>query len=113
MSLKQVIVIRKDLKLKKGKLAVQAAHAAVLASDKSKFKKDWQNEGQKKIVAECQNLKELLFLYQKALAEKLPVALVADAGLTHLPKRTKTCIGIGPAKEEKIDKITRSLKLVN
>lgn len=113
MPLKQVIVIRKDLGLKKGKLAVQVAHAAVLASKKSIFKEDWEREGQKKVVVECENLEELLSLYQKSLAEKLPTAIVQDAGLTQIEKGTKTCIGIGPDEEEKIDKITGSLKLVN
>jgi PTH2 family peptidyl-tRNA hydrolase len=113
MSLKQVVVIREDLKLKKGKLAVQVAHASILSSNKSKFKAEWEEEGQKKVVLGCKDLKELLSLYQKALGKKLPVAIVVDAGLTQLPKGTKTCIGIGPAPEEKIDKVTGKLKLVN
>ncbi len=96
---KQAIVVRKDLKLKKGKLAVQVAHASVLAADKSSVKKEWEKEGQKKVVLECQNLQELISLYQKAIAANLPVALVIDAGLTQIPKGTKTCIGIGPEKE--------------
>lgn len=113
MALKQVIVIRKDLGLKKGKLAAQVAHAAVLASKKSHLKEDWEREGQKKVIVECENLEELFSLYQSALAEKLPVALVEDAGLTQIERGTKTCVGIGPEKEEKIDKITGNLKLVN
>ena len=113
MSLKQVIVIRKDLKLKRGKLAAQVAHAAILSSKKSRFKEEWEEQGQKKIVVECENPEELFSLYQKALAEKLPAAIVEDAGLTQIPKGTKTCIGIGPGPEEKIDKITGKLRLVS
>lgn len=110
--LKQVIVIRKDLKLGKGKLAAQACHAAILASDKSRFKEKWKKEGQKKVVVFCQNLQELLSLYKMAKNNRLPTALVLDAGLTQIEKGTKTCIGIGPASEEKIDKITGKLKLL-
>ena len=113
MALKQVIVIRKDLGLKKGKLASQVAHAAVLASRKSAFREDWEKEGQKKVVVECENLEELLSLYQRSLAEKLPTALVEDAGLTQIEKGTKTCVGIGPAEETRIDKITGKLRLVS
>ena len=113
MALKQVIIVRKDLNLKKGKLSTQVAHAAILASKKSNFKEDWEKEGQKKVVLWCRNSEELLNLFQKAISEKLPAAIVEDAGLTQIPKGTKTCIGIGPAPEEKIDKITRDLKLVN
>lgn len=112
MNFKQVIVVRKDLKLTKGKLAAQVAHAAVLASGKSKFKEEWEKEGQKKIVVWCEGLKELLFLYKEAENEGLPCSLVADAGLTQLESGTKTCLGIGPAEESKIDKITGNLKLV-
>lgn len=110
--LKQVIIVRKDLKLGKGKLAAQVAHAAILASEKSKFKNKWEKEGQKKVVLWCKNLEELLFLHKRAKSNNLPVVLVEDAGLTQIKKGTKTCIAIGPAFENKIDKITGKLKLV-
>ncbi len=110
--LKQVIVVRKDLKLPKGKLAIEVAHAAILAAEKSQWKEEWQKEGQKKIALWCDNLDELIYLYQEAKKEKLPCALVSDAGLTIVKPGTKTCLGIGPAPEEKIDKITGNLKLI-
>lgn len=113
MLFKQAIIVRKDLNLKKGKLAAQAAHAAILSSDKSKFKEEWKKEGQKKIVLWCKDIEELFSLYQKAIAEKLPTIIVEDAGLTQVSKGTKTCLAIGPAEEEKINKITSKLKLVN
>ncbi|MFH0987521.1 MAG: peptidyl-tRNA hydrolase Pth2 [Patescibacteria group bacterium] len=109
--LKQVIVVRKDLKLGKGKLATQVAHASVLASDNSDFQKEWKKEGQKKVVVWCKNLDELLSLYQESLNNNLPTALVEDAGLTQVERGTKTSLGIGPAPEGEIDKITGKLKL--
>jgi len=112
MELKQVIVVRKDLKLGKGKLAAQCCHASILASEKSRFKREWEKKGQKKIVVSCKDLKELLSLYEAAKNKKLPCVLVEDAGLTQVKKGTKTCIGIGPAPEEEIDKITGKLKLL-
>lgn len=110
--LKQAIIVRKDLKLGKGKIAAQVAHASILASDKSKFVKPWKKEGQKKIVLWAKDLFHLLSLFKKAKEKKLAVVLVEDAGLTQIKKGTKTAIAIGPAPEKDIDEITKGLKLV-
>jgi PTH2 family peptidyl-tRNA hydrolase len=112
MELKQVIVVRTDLKLGKGKMAAQVAHAAVTAADKSQWKKDWMLFGQKKTVVECSGEKELIELFNQARGSSLPAALIEDAGLTQIPAGTKTCIGIGPAPENEVDKITGKLKLL-
>lgn len=110
--LKQVIVIRGDLKLSKGKIATQAAHAAVSASEISRFKKQWMMEGQKKVVVKCECLDDLLEIYEKSKILSIATLLIQDAGLTEIPPGTVTCIGIGPDEEEKIDKITKNLKLL-
>lgn len=114
---KQVIVVRKDLKLSKGKLAVQVAHAAVTAAEQCRkgnleWFKSWFSEGQKKVVVEVENLEALLLHYQMAKDAGLPAALIEDAGLTEIPPGTVTCVGIGPAPSELVDKITGKLKLV-
>lgn len=110
--LKQVIVVRGDLKLSKGKLAAQVAHAAVSAAEISKFKKQWLAEGQKKIVLECESLDDLLEIYEKSKKLSIPTSLIQDAGLTEIPQNTITCVGIGPDEEEKINGITKNLKLL-
>lgn len=110
--LKQVIVVRGDLKLGKGKLAAQAAHAAVSAAEISKFKKQWITEGQKKVVVKCKSIDDLLEIYQKSKISAIPTSLIQDAGLTEVPPGTITCVGIGPDEEERIDKITKNLKLL-
>jgi len=112
MPLKQVIVIRKDLKLSKGKLAAQVAHGSIGAAEKSKLKDKWLKEGQKKVVLSCKNLEELHKIYKMAKNKKLPAVLIKDAGLTQIEEGTETCVGIGPAPEEKIDEITGKLKLL-
>ena len=66
--MKQVILIRQDLKLPKGKAAAQAAHAAVeavLRSDKS-LVQEWRNSGQKKITLKVATEKELYKYAQDA-----------------------------------------------
>jgi peptidyl-tRNA hydrolase, PTH2 family len=112
MALKQVIVVRSDVKMGKGKLAGQVAHAAVSAADKSKWRKDWLSESQMKAVLKCASLEELLGLYEKAKRAGLAAELISDAGRTQIPEGTTTCVGIGPAPEEDIDRITSHLKLL-
>ncbi len=117
MELKQVIIVRKDLKLPKGKLCVQIAHAAVSAYIETKKRKpewanEWLNQGQKKIVVKVGSLVELE--KRKKIAEELglPAVLIADAGLTVLEPGTITCLGVGPAPSDIIDKVSGDLKLL-
>ena len=112
MSYKQVILVRQDLKLPKGKLAVQVSHAvvgALVKSHKEDIKK-WQDEGQKKVVLKVKDLDEILKYKKMAEEFGLVTCLIQDAGRTVLEPGTVTCLGIGPDKEEKIDRVTASLK---
>lgn len=109
---KQVIVVRTDIKLSKGKLAAQVAHAAVTAADKSPLKSDWMCEGQKKSVVKCNDLEELISIKERADRKGLATALIEDAGHTQVPSGTVTCLGVGPAKEKEIDDVTGHLKLL-
>jgi len=115
-NMKQVIIIRTDLDMGKGKIAAQVGHACVLGAEHvRKSNPEWFSEwweGQEKVVLKVANLKELEQLMQNAIEFGLPCAVVDDAGHTQLPPGTTTCISIGPAPEEKIDKITGDLKLL-
>jgi PTH2 family peptidyl-tRNA hydrolase len=114
---KQVIVLRSDLKISKGKLMAQSGHAAVSAAEESRKRhrdwwKEWIREGQCKIAVKVKNEEELLELEKQADKRALPYALIVDRGLTEIPPGTKTCLGIGPAPAEEIDKITGMLPLL-
>lgn len=111
---KQCIITRDDLKLSRGKLAVQVAHAAVTASDfaDKEVKAAWIRDGQKKIVLRVSTLNDLFLLKETARREGLSTALITDAGLTEVPPGTITVLGIGPAPVEKLDKVAGKLKLL-
>lgn len=114
---KQVIIFRTDLPMSKGKIAAQAGHAAISAAQdayvhQKKWWKAWIHEGQKKVALKVPSLKELCELEEAAEDLGLPHALIIDAGLTQIPEGSITCLGIGPAPTEKIDRLTRELKLL-
>ncbi|HJX02408.1 MAG TPA: peptidyl-tRNA hydrolase Pth2 [Candidatus Bathyarchaeia archaeon] len=114
---KQVIVFRSDLKLSKGKVSVQAGHAAVSAAEEArKHHREWWDEwiweGQRKIAVKVKSEKELLTLEEQSKELGLPCALIVDRGLTEIPPNTTTCLGIGPAPAEKVDKLTGRLPLL-
>lgn len=111
---KQVILIRQDLKLPKGKLGVQCSHAsvdAVLKSDKTTVNA-WKEEGMAKIVVKVKDEKELIKYFQKAKDNGLKASLITDAGKTVVAPGTKTAVAIGPDEEEKVDLITGKLPLL-
>ena len=129
MSVKQVIVVRKDLNMRKGKLAAQVAHASMkVFFDMGEFTHPdvfeianltkpmikWMDYGPfTKIVVGVNSEEELLEIKKKAKEANIPNALIKDNGLTEfhgIP--TNTCIAIGPDEEEKINAITGELELL-
>lgn len=117
MEFKQVIVVRKDLRMGTGKIASQVGHAAVLGVEESRksnklWLKNWFEEGQPKIVVKVNDLEELLEVLKDAEDLRVPVIVVHDRGLTQIPSGTLTCICLGPAPSDIIDKVTSELKLL-
>ncbi len=101
----QVIVVRTDLKMDKGKIAAQSAHAAIAAflkaQQQSKYREwaeEWLVEGMQKIVVKVASEKELLQLFEQVKG-KFPSAIIQDAGHPQIAPGSKPCIGIGPAPE--------------
>ncbi len=117
MEFKQVIIVRRDISMGTGKVAAQVAHAAVMGAEKVKvFRREWFNlwfdRGQAKVVVKVKNIEELMTVKERAEELNLPVVQVRDSGLTQIPSGTITCIGIGPAPSDLIDKVTVELKLL-
>ena len=114
---KQVIVVRSDLKMGKGKIAVQVAHASVMGVDKvkktrSEWYEEWVAVGQAKIALKVSSLDELMHVKREAERAGLPVVMIEDRGLTQINPGTITCIGIGPAPSGKLEPVTGGLKLL-
>ena len=135
MDVKQVIVVRRDLKMRKGKIAAQSSHASMkvffdrieeiypdgrihkpntmVIGDITSEMKEWIEGIFTKVVVGCDSEKELYQLKTKAESMNCPVALVIDNGLTVFDGvKTPTCIAVGPAKNEVVDEITGHLKLL-
>jgi PTH2 family peptidyl-tRNA hydrolase len=134
---KQVIVMRKDLNMRKGKIAAQAAHASMkvlLEQMTTMYNQDCQRYGPgktmslvmlentaiydwlsgrfKKICVYVNSEQELLDIYQKTKDNNVISALVTDSGLTEFNNvPTNTCIAVGPDYSEVIDKVTGHLPL--
>jgi peptidyl-tRNA hydrolase len=111
---KQVIVVDESLRLPRGKLAAQAAHASVSAflAAAPEARRAWLAEGMPKVVLACASEAELAGIHDRAAAAGLPVERILDAGRTVVPEGTATCLGIGPADDAALDAITGELKLV-
>lgn len=123
LATKQVIVIRKDLKMRRGKECAQAAHACsqwlinkiknrIEFSSFSDAEKMWINGDYTKITVTVENEDELNGIYNAALNANLTVHIVTDLGKTEFDNiATKTCLAIGPDLSFLIDPITKNLKL--
>ena len=131
---KQVIVMRTDLNMRKGKMIAQGAHASMKAllgfsstnesgsyilipissyNEKTIAICKWLSGNYAKICVGIGNEKDLLELFDQAKNADLLCALITDSGLTEFHGvPTNTCIAIGPAKSEEIDQITGHLKLL-
>ena len=136
MSHKQVIVMRKDLGMRKGKMVAQGAHAslkAVLDQGRKSYGDEglsgsrqdsfdipltpalesWITGNFKKVCVYVNSEVELLELYEKAKAAGLICSLITDSGLTEFNGvPTNTCIAVGPDFEDKVDTITGGLPLL-
>lgn len=137
MNIKQVIVIRKDLKMRRGKEIAQGSHASIAFLTKRlqkywdrgwfrrlfrrifRFEKPFQSVAEEwirgiftKVCLKVDSEKELLEIEGKARKAGLEVHLITDRGITEFHGvPTHTCLAIGPAEADKIDEITGDLKL--
>jgi PTH2 family peptidyl-tRNA hydrolase len=131
-TIKQVVVVRKDLNIRKGKLASQVAHAsqgfllahgdfepresgAVLFQTKLRpLEAQWlQGPLKTKIVVWVNSEQELKDLISAAIKQGIRTCPVIDVGLTEFHGvPTLTCAAFGPDLSEFLDPITGHLPLL-
>jgi len=135
--IKQVIVVRKDLNIRKGKLAAQVAHASMkVIFERMSFRqkhynilnegcvyeysvcltpkmKEWFEGIFTKVVVGCEDLETLKCICIDAYEAGIPHAVIEDCGKTEFDGvKTTTCVALGPDEAEKIDAITGHLTLL-
>ena len=126
---KQVIVIRRDLRMRRGKEIAQGAHASTawLAErviqgrnpvgsvdqiELSEAERAWLDSSFRKVTVKVGSEAELLAVYEKALEAGLVTHLITDRGLTEFGGvPTRTCLAIGPDYDDLIDPVTGDLEL--
>lgn len=131
--IKQVIVMRKDLGMRKGKMIAQGSHASmkviidlmevfdkqprcidlILHTTEEEPLRKWLKGLFTKIVVSVDSEAELLKIYTQAKSAGILCSLILDSGLTEFDgKQTYTCCAIGPDESERIDPITGELPLL-
>ena len=135
---KMMIVMRRDLKMRKGKIAAQAGHACIdaillalskegrlndfeMTSDGLILKNtekpntplsDWFINGCAKICVYVDSEDDLLSIANKANERGIIVSVITDAGMTEFHGvPTKTCLAFEPLPAEIADELTGNLPL--
>lgn len=121
---KQVIVMRTDLNMRKGKMIAQGAHASVGAvwlietgvpysPAISDAYHAWRTGTFTKVCVQIDSEDALRQIHAKAYEAGLPVKFIVDSGKTEFNGvPTPTCLAIGPAWADEIDKVTGLLPLL-
>ena len=113
--MKQVIVIRKDLNMRKGKMVAQGSHASLGAALQTPFEEllAWRGGfNGRKICVSVNSEVDLFVVRSKAEEAGLNCYLVKDIGLTEFKEPTYTALCIGPHDDEMFDDITGDLPLL-
>jgi peptidyl-tRNA hydrolase, PTH2 family len=125
-NIKQVIVMRHDLKMRRGKQIAQGAHASmsfltrklqsrssICMDDFSPNEQIWIMGSFAKVCVRCNSEEELIGFHDKAMEMGLEVHLITDSGRTEFHGQpTRTCLAIGPDDASKIDQVTGHLELL-
>lgn len=130
--IKQVIVMRKDLNMRKGKMIAQGSHASIAFLTRNimeyghkeddlyygrivftDVEKDWIESSFTKVVVYVNSEDELIKIHELAQDANVNSNLIKDAGLTEFDGvPTLTCLALGPNYSSKLDPITGDLPLL-
>ena len=123
---KQVIVMRHDLKMRRGKQIAQGAHASmsflcrrlddagkIAIEDFDEPAQAWLSGASAKVCCRVDSEQELMKIFERAKDAGLETHLITDSGKTEFRGvPTRTCLAIGPDLATRIDAITGELRLL-
>lgn len=126
MSVRQIIIVNNSVKMPKGKIAAQVAHASLnafihgsslqqntLYVDMTDIMTEWLQGAHTKVCVKSDSEDEMRDIYERALNNGLPCTMVIDNGLTVFNgQKTLTAVCIGPVDKETADMYTGHLKLL-
>lgn len=120
---KQIICIRRDLRMRRGKEIAQGSHASMMflvdialnrptAIPLNETMMEWLTGSFTKVVLQVPDEPALFVCYQLALNRNIPAYMVTDNGTTEFNGvKTNTAVAIGPARSSQLDPIFGMLKL--
>ena len=126
-NVKQVIVVRKDLNMRKGKMCAQVAHASMkFLTDNDEAERGdeiivklspaeaaWLSGSFTKIVVGIDSEDALHDMILQAELDGVEVHPIIDSGRTEFDGvPTLTCAAFGPCEASVLDKLTGNLKLL-
>ncbi len=119
---KQVIVMRRDLGMRRGKEIAQGAHASMIwlalrirqpGDSFTEAERRWLDGSFTKVCVRVDSEEELLGIVNAAQEAGVQVYLCVDAGRTEFHGvPTPTCCAVGPDSPDRIDPITGHLRLL-
>ncbi len=129
---KQVIVMRKDLNMRKGKMIAQGSHASIAFLTRNimeygpkeedlyygrivftDVEKDWLENSFTKVVVYVNSEEELMKIHELAQDANINSNLIKDSGLTEFAGvPTLTCLALGPDLSSVLDPVTGDLPLL-
>lgn len=125
MSIKQIIAVRTDLNMGRGKIAGQVAHASMefiresliehdhrQGVDLSATEREWLFGDRTKIVVQGGSEAAMLQLQEDAIARGLQAHVIRDLGKTEVQPDTVTAVAIGPAHHYDLIELTGHLRLL-
>lgn len=112
------LVVRTDLDMPKGKLAVQSMHGALglfkecITKEQQLMTRYMVSRFEYKVSLKAKNLAALMRAQRECKDAGIPTFTVEDAGFTVFEEPTTTAVAVGPVKKSDLPKYVQRLQLL-
>lgn len=110
-------IVRRDLKMNRGKIGAQIGHAVqyliIDPKEPDMVERYLSSNSTVKLVKRCENLEEFETVEKECLSKEIPYRAVVDFGRTQVAPNTKTVLGIGPRPRIELDPIVGKFPLLS